>query len=55
MQSTADLLKLADDLKHLSSVGSGMKRKAKDDDPANIITHEGGFLFLFLASLNTCI
>ncbi len=48
MQSTADLLKLAADLKHLSSVSSGMKRNAEDDDTANIVTYEGRFLFSFL-------
>ncbi len=48
MQSTADLLKLAANLKHLSSVSSGMKWNAKDDDTANIVTYEGRFLFSFL-------
>ncbi|PBK88631.1 hypothetical protein ARMGADRAFT_1033965 [Armillaria gallica] len=44
-QSTADLLKLAANLKHLSS-------KAEDDHAANTITHEGRLSFLFLAVLH---
>lgn len=45
MQSTAELLQLAANLKHLSSVGSHMKRKA-DDTVDKSFSHEGEFLFL---------